>query len=135
MSAAGGISSQIWKLWGERTSESTSEHADGDRVAETIMVLSSIQATAQAKAQPVKMRVSRGGCNAGSQAMRVQSEPARLDDRRSIVALDAAGQGHARPTQGGHSWFVTNTQFFAAPEAPCASDRSRKKSLGVFLPS
>ena len=50
--------------------------------------------------------------------MRVQSEPARLDDRRSIVALDAAGQGHARPTQGGHPWFVTEWGFSAAPEAP-----------------
>ena len=55
MSAAGGIPSHIWKLWGERTSEATSEHEDGDRVAETIMVLGSIQATAQAKAQPVTL--------------------------------------------------------------------------------
>ena len=51
--------------------------------------------------------------------MRVQSEhAARLDDRRSIVALNAAGQGHARPTQGTHAWFVTKWGFSAAPEAP-----------------
>ena len=50
------IVSPLEGMGGERTSESsTSEHADGDRVAETIMVLGSIQVTAQAKAQPVKM--------------------------------------------------------------------------------
>ena len=68
------------------------------------MALGSIQATAQAKAQSVNMSVScgAGGCNhrmqRRSQAMRVQSEPARLDDRRSIVVLDAAGRDPAPPS-------------------------------------
>ena len=42
----------------------------------------------------------------------------------SMGALDQDGADHAvthaQPTQGGHPWFVTNTGFSAAPEAPCS---------------
>ena len=77
------------------------------------------------------MSVSRGGCNAGSQVVRVQSEPARLDDLRSTCVLHTAGQYPAPAAQGGLPWFWSAIGYGVRALQYCTLLCVRNRGVGV----